>query len=72
MIPIPKLPKPPIDGGPKWFQVAIAASMVISTLSAVYGSIKTSLTMEALVKESTRLVIWRRGKPLISTASKAE
>jgi hypothetical protein len=48
LISLLKLPKPPPDGGPKLFQIAIAASMVISTLSAVYASIKTSLTMEAV------------------------
>ena len=68
MISLPKLPKPPTDGGPKWFQIAIAASMVISTLSAVYGSIKTSLTMEALVKENTRLVM-ANSTPLLELSS---
>jgi len=50
------------------FKLPIALSMVVSTLSAVYGSIKTSLTMEALVKENTRLVM-ANSTPLLEFSS---
>ena len=57
MLELPKIVKPQTDPAPKWFHVAVAASMILSTLSAVYGSLRTSATMEALVKENTRLVM---------------
>lgn len=57
MIEPTKLLKPQNDPAPRWFHIAVAASMVLSTLSAVYSSMKTSAAMQALVKENSRLVL---------------
>lgn len=57
MIESSKLIKPESAPAPRWFHIAVASSMVLSTLSAVYGSWRTSQTMAALVKENTRLVM---------------
>ncbi|MCV2358944.1 MULTISPECIES: hypothetical protein [Roseateles] len=57
MIEATKLIKPQADPAPKWFHIAVAASMVLSTASAVYSSMRTSAAMQALVKENSRLVL---------------
>ena len=57
MIEATKLIKPEADPAPKWFHIAVAASMVLSTASAVYSSMRTSAAMQALVKENSRLVL---------------
>ncbi|MCV2421127.1 hypothetical protein [Paucibacter sp. DJ2R-2] len=57
MIDLPKLSKPESGPAPRWFHIAVAGSMVLSSVAAVYGSWRTSQTMAALVKENTRLVM---------------
>jgi hypothetical protein len=57
MIEASKLIKPEAEPAPKWFHIAVAASMVLSTASAVYSSMRTSAAMQALVKENSRLVM---------------
>jgi hypothetical protein len=57
MIEASKLIKPEAEPAPKWFHIAVAASMVLSTASAVYSSMRTSAAMQALVKENSRLVL---------------
>ncbi len=68
MIEAPKLIKPEADPAPKWFHIAVAASMVLSTASAVYSSMRTSAAMQALVKENSRLVL-ARSTPLLQFMS---
>lgn len=68
MIEPSKLIKPDSAPAPRWFHIAVAASMVLSTLSAVYGSWRTSQTMAALVKENTRLVM-ANSTPLLEFSS---
>ncbi len=50
------LAKPKDGPAPRWFHVATAASMVISALAALIGTLHTSRTMEALVEQNARLV----------------
>jgi len=57
VIDLPKLSKPEAGPAPRWFHIAVAGSMVLSSVAAVYGSWRTSQTMAALVKENTRLVM---------------
>ncbi|MCZ8072659.1 MAG: hypothetical protein O9341_00870 [Paucibacter sp.] len=57
MIDRPRLSKPEAGPAPRWFHIAVAGSMVLSSVAAVYGSWRTSQTMAALVKENTRLVM---------------
>ncbi|MBT9457778.1 MAG: hypothetical protein IV092_19740 [Burkholderiaceae bacterium] len=57
MIEMPKLSKPPAgDGGPRWFQIAVALSMVLSAVAALVSSIRTSAAMSSLVEQNARLV----------------
>jgi hypothetical protein len=48
--------KPPADAAPRWFHVVVAVSMIMSAGSALVGSLRTSATMEAMLKQNTRLV----------------
>jgi hypothetical protein len=47
----------PKDGpAPRWFHLAVAASMVISAVSALVATLHTSRTMTALVEQNAKLV----------------
>jgi hypothetical protein len=47
----------PKDGpAPRWFHVAVAASMVISAVSALIATLHTGRTMTALVEQNAKLV----------------
>jgi hypothetical protein len=50
------LSKPKDGPAPRWFHVAVAASMVISALSALIATIHTGRTMTALVEQNAKLV----------------
>ena len=50
------LAKPKDGPAPKWFHVAVAASMIISAVSALIATIHTGLTMSALVEQNAKLV----------------
>ncbi|WIT12518.1 hypothetical protein PFX98_02625 [Paucibacter sediminis] len=57
MIELPKIPKPPgADQGPRWFQIAVALSMVLSAGAALVSAFRTSATMSALVEQNAKLV----------------
>lgn len=57
MIELPKIPKPPgADQSPRWFQVAVALSMVLSAGAALVSAFRTSATMSALVEQNAKLV----------------
>jgi len=57
VIELPKIPKPPgSDQGPRWFQIAVALSMVLSASAALVSAFRTSATMSALVEQNARLV----------------
>ncbi|PND39307.1 hypothetical protein C1O66_18425 [Paucibacter aquatile] len=68
MIDLPKLNKPEAGPAPRWFHIAVAGSMVLSSVAAIYGSWRTSQTMSALVKENTRLVM-ASSTPLLEFSS---
>lgn len=68
MIDLPKLNKPEAGPAPRWFHIAVAGSMVLSSVAAIYGSWRTSQTMAALVKENTRLVM-ANSTPLLEFSS---
>lgn len=53
---IQHLAKPKDGPAPKWFHVAVAASMVISAVSALIATLHTGRTMTALVEQNARLV----------------
>jgi hypothetical protein len=48
--------KPPADAAPRWFHIAVAASMLLSAGSALVGAMRNSATMEAMLQQNTRLV----------------
>jgi len=50
------LPKPKDGPAPRWFHVAVAASMIISAVSALIATLHTGRTMTALVQQNERLV----------------
>jgi hypothetical protein len=57
VIELPKIPKPPgADQGPRWFQIAVALSMVLSAGAALVSAFRTSATMSALVEQNAKLV----------------
>lgn len=57
MIELPKISKPPgSDQGPRWFQIAVALSMVLSAGAALISAFRTSATMSALVEQNAKLV----------------
>ncbi len=53
---IQHLAKPKDGPAPKWFHIAVAASMVISAISALIATLHTGRTMTALVDQNARLV----------------
>jgi hypothetical protein len=53
---IQHLAKPKDGPAPRWFHVAVAASMVISAVSALIATIHTGNTMSALVEQNSKLV----------------
>jgi hypothetical protein len=53
---IQHLAKPKDGPAPKWFHVAVAASMIISAVSALIATLHTGKTMTALVEQNARLV----------------
>lgn len=53
---IQHLAKPKDGPAPKWFHIAVAASMVISAVSALIATLHTGRTMSALVDQNARLV----------------
>lgn len=53
---ISQLAKPKDGPAPRWFHIAVAASMVISAVSALIATLHTSSTMNALVEQNARLV----------------
>jgi hypothetical protein len=50
------LAKPKDGPAPRWFHVAVAASMVISAISALVATLHTGRTMTALVEQNAKLV----------------
>jgi len=50
------LQKPKDGPAPRWFHVAVAASMVISAVSALIATLHTGRTMTALVQQNEKLV----------------
>jgi len=50
------LAKPKDGPAPRWFHVAVAASMVISAVSALIATLHTGRTMTALVEQNAKLV----------------
>lgn len=50
------LPKPKDGPAPRWFHVAVAASMVISAIAALIGTLHTGRTMSELVDQNAKLV----------------
>ena len=56
MIEVSHLAKPKDGPAPRWFHVAVAASMVISALAALIGTLHTGRTMSALVEQNAKLV----------------
>jgi hypothetical protein len=58
MIELPKVLKPRDgrEGGPRWFQVAVALSMVVSAVASLIVAWRTSETMKGLVEQNARLV----------------
>jgi hypothetical protein len=53
---IQHLAKPKDGPAPRWFHVAVAASMIISAVSALIATLHTGRTMSALVEQNARLV----------------
>jgi hypothetical protein len=53
---IQHLAKPKDGPAPRWFHLAVAASMVISAISALIATIHTGRTMTALVEQNAKLV----------------
>ena len=53
---IQHLAKPKDGPAPKWFHIAVAASMIISAVSALIATLHTGRTMSALVEQNARLV----------------
>lgn len=53
---IQHLLKPKDGPAPRWFHVAVAASMVISAVSALIATLHTGRTMSALVEQNAKLV----------------
>ncbi len=53
---ISHLAKPKDGPAPRWFHIAVAASMVISAVSALIATLHTGRTMNALVEQNARLV----------------
>jgi hypothetical protein len=53
---ITQLAKPKDGPAPRWFHIAVAASMVISAVSALIATLHSSQTMNALVEQNARLV----------------
>ena len=53
---IQHLAKPKDGPAPRWFHIAVAASMVLSAIAALIGSLHTSRTMTALVEQNAKLV----------------
>ena len=56
MIEVTQIAKPKDGPAPRWFHVAVAASMVISAVSALVATLHTGRTMTALVEQNARLV----------------
>jgi hypothetical protein len=56
MIETSHLAKPKDGPAPRWFHIAVAASMVISALAALIGTVHTGRTMSALVEQNAKLV----------------
>jgi hypothetical protein len=57
LIQIPAASKPPgADAAPRWFHIVVAVSMILSASAALVGSLRTSATMEAMLKQNTLLV----------------
>lgn len=50
------LAKPKDGPAPRWFHIAVAASMVISAIAALIGTLHTGRTMSALVEQNAKLV----------------
>jgi hypothetical protein len=50
------LAKPKDGPAPRWFHMAVAASMIISAVSALIATIHTGRTMSALVEQNAKLV----------------
>jgi hypothetical protein len=48
--------KPKDAPAPRWFHIAVAASMVISAISALVATLHTGKTMTALVEQNAKLV----------------
>jgi hypothetical protein len=53
---IQHLAKPKDGPAPRWFHIAVAASMVISAVSALIATLHTGRTMSALVEQNAKLV----------------
>jgi hypothetical protein len=53
---IQHLAKPKDGPAPRWFHIAVAASMVISAVSALIATLHTGKTMSALVEQNAKLV----------------
>lgn len=53
---IHNLAKPKDGPAPRWFHIAVAASMILSAAAALIGSVHTSRTMSALVEQNAKLV----------------
>jgi hypothetical protein len=56
MIEIPKLPNPRSGQAPRWFNVAVAACMVLTAASSLVTSLRTSATMREMLDQNQRLV----------------
>ncbi len=56
MIEIPKLPNPRSGQAPRWFNVAVAACMVLTAASSLVTSLRTSATMREMLDQNRRLV----------------
>jgi hypothetical protein len=48
--------KPKDAPAPRWFHIAVAASMIISAISALVATLHTGKTMTALVEQNAKLV----------------
>jgi len=53
---IQHLAKPKDGPAPRWFHIAVAASMIISAVSALVATLHTGKTMTALVEQNAKLV----------------
>jgi hypothetical protein len=56
MIEIPKIPDPRSGLAPRWFHVAVAASMILTAVSSLVSSLRTSATMREMLEQNQRLV----------------